>query len=153
MSTFLHYVHCKDALLDCSAPGGERCESLTWVDEIGTLNEAQAVSIFIYNLANLSKWCNLLWWTIPTESLSTRIFVNMQWTLRLYMSLQSLSGVHCVHLFPHITSKLYLIDIEMFTSWPSDYHRFSCPDHQRPKGVVLSSICPSVPTVSWHELQ
>ena len=34
MSTFLHYVHCKDALLDCSAPGGERCESLTWVDEI-----------------------------------------------------------------------------------------------------------------------
>ena len=36
MSTFLHYVHCKDALLDCSAPGGERCESLTWVDEIMT---------------------------------------------------------------------------------------------------------------------
>ena len=36
MSTFLHYVHCKDALLDCSAPGGERCESLTWVDEIVT---------------------------------------------------------------------------------------------------------------------
>ena len=34
MSTFLHYVHCKDALLDCSAPGGERCESLTWVDDI-----------------------------------------------------------------------------------------------------------------------
>ena len=34
MTTFLHYVHCKDALLDCSAPGGERCESLTWVDEI-----------------------------------------------------------------------------------------------------------------------
>ena len=34
MSTFLHYVHCKDALLDCSATGGERCESLTWVDEI-----------------------------------------------------------------------------------------------------------------------
>ena len=29
MSTFLHYVHCKDALLDCSAPGGEGCESLT----------------------------------------------------------------------------------------------------------------------------
>ena len=37
MSTFLHYVHCKDALLDCSAPGGERCESLTWVDEITVL--------------------------------------------------------------------------------------------------------------------
>ena len=34
MSTFLHYVRCKDALLDCSAPGGERCEWLTGVDEI-----------------------------------------------------------------------------------------------------------------------
>ena len=34
MSTFLHYVHCKDALLGCSAPGGERCESLTRADEI-----------------------------------------------------------------------------------------------------------------------
>ena len=34
MSTFLHYVRCKDAPLDCSAPGGERCESLTGVDEI-----------------------------------------------------------------------------------------------------------------------
>ena len=34
MSTFLHYVHCKDALLDCSAPGGEKWESLTRVDEI-----------------------------------------------------------------------------------------------------------------------
>ena len=36
MSTFLHYVRCKYALLDCSAPGGERCESLTRVDEIPT---------------------------------------------------------------------------------------------------------------------
>ena len=40
MSTFLHYVHCKDALLDCSAPGGERCESLTWVDEITLTSNA-----------------------------------------------------------------------------------------------------------------
>ena len=38
MSTFLHYVHCKDALPDCSAPGGERCESLTWVDEIAMVH-------------------------------------------------------------------------------------------------------------------
>ena len=37
MSTFLHYVHCKDTLLDCSAPGGERCESLTRVDVIRLL--------------------------------------------------------------------------------------------------------------------
>ena len=41
MSTFLHYVHCKDALLDCSAPGGERCESLTWVDEISSIGRAK----------------------------------------------------------------------------------------------------------------
>ena len=34
MSTSFNYVHSKDALLDYSAPGGERCESLTWVDEI-----------------------------------------------------------------------------------------------------------------------
>ena len=34
MSTLFHHVHCKDAFLDCSAPGGERCESLTGVDEI-----------------------------------------------------------------------------------------------------------------------
>ena len=34
ISTFLHYARCKDALIDCSAPGGERCESLTGVDEI-----------------------------------------------------------------------------------------------------------------------
>ena len=43
MSTFLHYVLCKDALLDCSAPGGERCESLTWVDEIWTLRCIYAI--------------------------------------------------------------------------------------------------------------
>ena len=34
MSTFIHYVRCKDAFLNCSAPGGERCKSLTRVDEI-----------------------------------------------------------------------------------------------------------------------
>ena len=34
MSTFLHYVRCKDALIDCSAPRGETCESLTGVGEI-----------------------------------------------------------------------------------------------------------------------
>ena len=43
MSTFLHYVRCKDALLDCSAPGDERCESLTWVDEISMLWHRQAI--------------------------------------------------------------------------------------------------------------
>ena len=58
MSTFLHYVHCKDALLDCSAPGGERCKSLTRVDEIlekrthwnlGILLHKILVEILIYS--------------------------------------------------------------------------------------------------------
>ena len=52
MSTFLHYVHCKDALLDCSAPDGERCESLTWVDEIqlcgGQFVTANHIYIYIH---------------------------------------------------------------------------------------------------------
>ena len=34
MSTFHHYVRCKDDPLICSTPGGEKCESLTGVDEI-----------------------------------------------------------------------------------------------------------------------
>ena len=46
MSTFLHCVHCKDALLDCSASGGERCESLTWVNEIC--------------IKYICKYCNIL---------------------------------------------------------------------------------------------
>ena len=45
MRTFLHYVHCKDALLDCSAPGGERCESLTWVDEIAQMRQIMCTPI------------------------------------------------------------------------------------------------------------
>ena len=36
-STFVQYVRCRDALLNCSAPGGERCESLTRVDEIASI--------------------------------------------------------------------------------------------------------------------
>ena len=49
MSTFLHYVRCKDALLDCSAPGGERCESLTWVDEI-------ELPVIITHIEAETKW-------------------------------------------------------------------------------------------------
>ena len=44
MSTFLHYIRCKDALLDCSAPGGERCESLTGVDEITSIYDYLSMS-------------------------------------------------------------------------------------------------------------
>ena len=52
MSTFLHYARWKDALLDCSAPGGERCESLTGVDEIYmTLNIAFEPSVSVQNFA------------------------------------------------------------------------------------------------------
>ena len=53
MSTFLHYVRCKDALLDCSAPGGERCESLTWVDEI---NEERACAGFCNHNFPVLSW-------------------------------------------------------------------------------------------------
>ena len=58
MSTFLHYVRCKDALLDCSAPGGERCESLTGVDEIGGCAASQSDSRF----ENLCKQTWILTW-------------------------------------------------------------------------------------------
>ena len=61
MSTFLHYVHCKDALLDCSAPGGERCESLTWVYEIMHYNgiHIDAMKI-VSHLMQRTGWWNLL---------------------------------------------------------------------------------------------
>ena len=59
MSTFLHYVHCKDALLDCSAPGGERCESLTWVDEI------EPVVLWIVRAVSIER-CQLTSIRIPT---------------------------------------------------------------------------------------
>ena len=54
MSTFLHYVNCKDALLDCGAPGGERYESLTWVDEIN------------HHMGN--SLGNTIWYTRPTST-------------------------------------------------------------------------------------
>ena len=54
MSTFLHYVHCKDALLDCSAPCGERCKSLTWVDEIVTFLSSKIVK---YQLPWVTRLC------------------------------------------------------------------------------------------------
>ena len=63
MSTFLHYVHCKDALLDCSAPGGERCESLTWVDEITSTSNA-ALPLFATRSGVLfltQAWVLLKW--------------------------------------------------------------------------------------------
>ena len=53
MSTFLHYVHCKDALLDCSAPGGERCESLTGVDEITGTNFTTGFWAHYWNLVKM----------------------------------------------------------------------------------------------------
>ena len=70
-STFLHYVRCKDALLDCSDPGGKRCESLTWVDEIACLHRELARLLicpfhelsFIYCRQNC-KWTRHVWMTI-----------------------------------------------------------------------------------------
>ena len=65
MSTFLHYVHCKDALLDCSAPGGERCESLTWVDEIAVQLANEICTAIIWNVRDIIIF---LWWdnALPT---------------------------------------------------------------------------------------
>ena len=77
MSTFLHYVHCKDALFDCSAPGGERCESLTWVDEICRL---VAITVFLNMtwhdqlfsvIGCLQMWSHKL--LIPTEMLVIKL--------------------------------------------------------------------------------
>ena len=59
MSTFLHCVHCKDALLDCSAPGGERCESLTWVDEIASALVKQLCRIWV-NLWGVNRSHDLM---------------------------------------------------------------------------------------------
>ena len=56
MSTFLHYVRCKDALLDCSAPGSERCESLTGVDEILMFG-----LIFTSFIGTFYRWSQWLW--------------------------------------------------------------------------------------------
>ena len=84
MSTFLHYVHCKDALLDCSAPGGERCESLTWVDEIQCwllTNEIPRntsecrYNTFIIKHKTLEtfilNWCNLITFQRPKTKCSS----------------------------------------------------------------------------------
>ena len=64
MSTFLPYVRCKDALHDCSAPGGERCESLTWVDEISTAL-VQRMAYYLFGAKPLSEpilgYCQLPW--------------------------------------------------------------------------------------------
>ena len=53
MSTFLHYVLCKDALLDCSAPAGERCESLTGVDEMFPACSAPSKQLCYFNFQYL----------------------------------------------------------------------------------------------------
>ena len=92
MSTFLHYVHCKDALLDCSAPGGERCESLTWVDEIHKWQKF--IHVYQYNcypnkviakrkpqnklyVTMTSQWA---WWRLksPASRLFTQPFIQTQ---------------------------------------------------------------------------
>ena len=63
MSTLLHYVHCKDALLDCSAPGGERCKSLTRVDEI-LLKYWYLSSFFDYFCTEMLKFVQI-WPKLP----------------------------------------------------------------------------------------
>ena len=65
MSTFLHYVHYKDALIDCSAPGGERCESLTWVYEKSTkIDIVSLKSLFVFINQSLRSG-RLSWRNMP----------------------------------------------------------------------------------------
>ena len=59
LSTFIHYVCCKDALLDCSPPGGEGCESLTRVDEI-----------IDYLFENFKWKFSIPWWRHEMETFS-----------------------------------------------------------------------------------
>ena len=70
-STFLHYVRCKYALLDCSAPGGERCLSLTWVDEIALYSHHMASDYFRrLSEQNVSiVWCT----TWPLENMCSAV--------------------------------------------------------------------------------
>ena len=85
MSTFLHYVHCKDALLDCSAPGGERCESLTWVEEIPwyygnvTLVAITGTTILMSHLSIMSL--QLVWRKVSSTRFHLQ-FPNFQMSCR-----------------------------------------------------------------------
>ena len=82
MSTLLHYVHCKDALLDCSAPGGERCESLTWVDEILIRNshdKDKTVGFCDKMIFWQWQWW-LLWnFSLPSTSKLWKTLMHMDW--------------------------------------------------------------------------
>ena len=93
MSTFLHCVHCKDALLDCSAPGGERCESLTWVDEIE---------------ASESPLPGVLWVKrLITHALCSLAYSDIAWC-KLFLIL-TMKGLYWVF-FAHKTTYSVLID-------------------------------------------
>ena len=86
MSTFLHYVHCKDALLDCSAPGGERCESLTWVDEIMIVYRRIYASLGLKELKEIACilkifLCPFIYLFGPVNIISR--FMRIQFTYKL----------------------------------------------------------------------
>ena len=82
MSTFLHYVRCKDALLDCSAPGGERCESLTWVDEINLilLKISEKLNLLLtvtFNPSPLDLYMNCSWCSVYHLLLYNCLCINL----------------------------------------------------------------------------
>ena len=97
MSTFLHYVHCKDALLDCSAPGGERCESLTRVDGIG----------------------HVTWYYCGYYLITLPFFGNMFWMFQRNSECYNLTKLHCVALDCDLS-----IAFNMFylTLWRQSHH-------------------------------
>ena len=87
MSTFLHYVRCKDALLDCSAPGGERCESLTWVDEI------DAVHLNLKKLLRLLQIKNVDANSYYMYKLKVNFHISIQYSSSI--DFHSILRVHC----------------------------------------------------------
>ena len=93
LSTFLYYVRCKDALLDCSAPGGERCESLTGlmkllcylvVHSIVLSYGSVALKTCQYDIINTGITSLTWWgdnWTLVTQPLDTLKLKQNGWHL------------------------------------------------------------------------
>ena len=62
MSTLFHYFHCKDTLLDCSVPGGERCESLNPVDQPSVSMIVERTLVLDYPVSHCPTFSvNWLW--------------------------------------------------------------------------------------------
>ena len=119
-STFIHYVRCKDALLDCSAPGGERCESLTRVDEI-TSTPYAVLPLFVVRFAactggHLGHFhraiSHLKWYKIVCVRYLACTFGQIKYVNMFSMALQS--GVPRHFLWRFIAVWIYNLTVFMF---------------------------------------